>query len=124
MARILVVEDDGDIARLVSMILRREGHEVFAASNGRDAVTLAMVRLPDLVIMDLTLPVVDGWSATWQLKRHERTARIPVLALTAHLWPDALAHEPMPFAGVLLKPFDLRDLTVGVAGLVPPVSAA
>jgi CheY-like chemotaxis protein len=84
MATILLVEDNELNADMLSRRLQREGHEVLLASDGQRGVELARSARPALVIMDLGLPVLDGWSATRVLKADPATAAIPVMALTAH----------------------------------------
>lgn len=83
MARIVVADDDPDILNIVSLSLESMGHEVTRAVNGREAVTLAKQIMPDLVVMDLMMPELNGYEATAELKADEATASIPVLALTA-----------------------------------------
>ncbi|MCZ7664116.1 MAG: response regulator [Thermoleophilia bacterium] len=83
MARILVADDDPDILNIVSMSLEAMGHEVIKATNGREAVALAMSSAPQLVVMDLMMPEMNGYEATAALKADPETAGIPVLALTA-----------------------------------------
>jgi CheY-like chemotaxis protein len=83
-ARILVVEDSPDIRVLVRMLLEAAGHEVLTASDGREGVETAKRERPDLVLMDLSLPVLSGWEATKALKETPETASIPVVAVTAH----------------------------------------
>ena len=87
MSRILVVEDDDNNAFMISTRLRRLGHEVVVAKDGKDGVTQARAAKPDLVLMDLSLPVLDGWEATRQLKSAPDTAGIPVIVLSAHAMP-------------------------------------
>ena len=84
MARILVVEDSPDIRALVRMLLEPGGHEVLTASDGREGVETARRERPDLVLMDLSLPVLSGWEATRQIKSDPATSSITVLAVTAH----------------------------------------
>ncbi|MDQ2870098.1 MAG: response regulator [Acidobacteriota bacterium] len=84
MARILVVEDSPDIRALVRMLLEPAGHQVFTANDGQEGVTAARRLQPDLVLMDLSLPVLSGWEATRAIKSAPETARIPVIAVTAH----------------------------------------
>jgi CheY-like chemotaxis protein len=81
---ILIVEDQSDLRHLYAAQLVLSGFDVIEAENGADAVTETTDRTPDVVLMDLSLPVVDGWEATRRLKNDRRTAHIPVLALTAH----------------------------------------
>jgi len=82
-ARILVAEDDPDSRRIVVKVLTREGYGVLDASGGEAAVAIAQAEHPDLVIMDLAMPGMDGWEATRRLKADPRTADIPIIALTA-----------------------------------------
>ena len=85
--RILVVEDNMDNYELVRFILERAGYDVFLAVNGRDGVDAARFQQPDLILMDLGLPEMDGWLAAEKLKSDERTKSIPLFALTAHTLP-------------------------------------
>jgi CheY-like chemotaxis protein len=84
MAKILLVEDNEMNRDMLSRRLQSRGYTVVIATDGAEGVHLAHDQKPDLILMDLTLPVVDGWEATRQLKAHETTQKIPVIALTAH----------------------------------------
>ena len=84
MAKILLVEDNEMNADMLSRRLTRKGHSVVHAADGQAAVDLARKHLPDLILMDLSLPVMDGWTATRAIKDDFRTRHIPVIALTAH----------------------------------------
>ena len=86
--RILIVEDNMDNYELVRFILERAGYDVFLAVNGRDGVDAARLQKPDLILMDLGLPEMDGWNATEELKSDEITKSIPLYALTAHTLPS------------------------------------
>jgi two-component system cell cycle response regulator DivK len=81
---VLVVDDFADNREMYSEYLAFSGYEVIEARNGKEAIDAAQERLPDIIIMDLSLPVMDGWEATRRLKADERTRRIPVVALTGH----------------------------------------
>jgi two-component system, cell cycle response regulator DivK len=81
---ILLVEDQSDLRHLYAQQLSMSGFDVIEAENGAEAITHTTTQGPDVVLMDLSLPVVDGWEATRRLKNDERTAHIPVVALTAH----------------------------------------
>lgn len=85
--RILVVEDNMDNYELVRFILERAGYDVFLAVNGRDGVDAARFQKPDLILMDLGLPEMDGWLAAQKLKSDETTKSILLFALTAHTLP-------------------------------------
>lgn len=81
---VLLVEDQADLRRLYAEQLVISGFDVIEAENGSDAIAHTTAQNPDVVLMDLSLPVLDGWEATRRLKGDERTAGIPVVALTAH----------------------------------------
>jgi two-component system cell cycle response regulator DivK len=81
--RILVVEDDPDNRRIVAKVLSVEGYGVIEATDGIEALAQARAERPDLILMDLALPNVDGWEATRRLKSDPETRSIPVVALTA-----------------------------------------
>ncbi|MDQ0509236.1 response regulator [Ancylobacter amanitiformis] len=84
MAKILLVEDNEMNRDMLSRRLSRNGHEVLVAVNGQEGVDLALSERPDIILMDMSLPVLDGWEATRQVKANPETAAIPVIALTAH----------------------------------------
>lgn len=84
MAKILLVEDNEMNRDMLSRRLKREGFEVSLAQDGACALTMAEDERPDLVLMDMSLPVLDGWEATRRLKADPATRGIPVIALTAH----------------------------------------
>ena len=84
MARILLVEDNEMNRDMLSRRLERRGYEVIVAVDGEEGVARAKTDAPDVVLMDLSLPGIDGWEATRQLKSADETRSIPVLALTAH----------------------------------------
>ena len=85
---ILIVEDNMDNYELVRFILERAGYAVFLAMNGRDGVAAARLQKPDLILMDLTMPEMDGWRAAEKLKSDEVTKSIPLYALSAHALPS------------------------------------
>jgi CheY-like chemotaxis protein len=84
MARILLVEDNEMNMDMLSRRLARRGHEVIPAVDGAEGVAKARLERPDLILMDMSLPGVDGWKAARQVKSAPETAHIPILALTAH----------------------------------------
>lgn len=110
--RILVVEDNMDNYELVRFVLERAGYDVFLAMNGRDGVAAARLQKPDLILMDLTMPEMDGWAAAEKLKDDEITKSIPLYALSAHTLPsdrkraldsgcDGYVSKPIHMAGFL-----------------------
>ena len=84
MSKLLLVEDNEMNRDMLSRRLLRRGYEVVIAVDGEEGVNLAQSENPDLVLMDMSLPVVDGWEATRRLKAARETASIPILVLTAH----------------------------------------
>jgi CheY-like chemotaxis protein len=115
--RVLVVEDDPSIQQLIVEVLAEEGIESAAASDGQTAIQLAREAHPDLILMDLMLPVLDGVSAIQQLKADPDTRAIRVIAMSAGT-NLRLHAEHLPADGVLAKPFDLDTLlaTVTIEG--------
>ena len=84
MPKILLVEDNEMNRDMLSRRLEKRGYSLVIAVDGGAGVTLAKSELPDLILMDMSLPVIDGWEATKQVKADPATARIPIIALTAH----------------------------------------
>ncbi len=84
MPKILLVEDNEMNRDMLSRRLQRKGHEVLVALDGVQGVELAQSQTPDLILMDMSLPVLDGWEATQRLKAAPQTQDIPIIALTAH----------------------------------------
>jgi len=84
MARILLVEDNENNRDMLSRRLQRRGFEVLLAVDGEAGVSAARRESPDLILMDMSLPVLDGWQATQRIREDPATAAIPVIALTAH----------------------------------------
>jgi CheY-like chemotaxis protein len=84
MPTILIVEDNEMNRDMLSRRLQRKGYAVLMAVDGAQGVALAQAEGPDVILMDMSLPVLDGWEATRQLKAASRTAAIPIIALTAH----------------------------------------
>jgi two-component system, cell cycle response regulator DivK len=84
MPRLLYVEDNEMNRDMLSRRLQRRGFEVLIASNGEQGVAMAAAEKPDLILMDMSLPVLDGWQATRRLKAAPDTRRIPIIGLTAH----------------------------------------
>lgn len=108
---ILVVEDNLDNYELVHTILELAGFDTFLAVNGRDGVDAARKQKPDLILMDMSMPEMDGWAATKLIRQNPETAHIPMIALTVHTLP--LEMKRALDAGVdayLPKPYDAGQL--------------
>lgn len=110
--RVLVVEDNMDTYELVRFILEKNGYETFLAMNGRDGVNAAIKQKPDLIIMDMAMPEMDGWTATAIIKKKgAATSHIPLIALTAHALPGE--RQRAMDSGCdeyVTKPMDLSEL--------------
>jgi two-component system, cell cycle response regulator DivK len=121
MATILIVEDDPAILAVLARLLSASGFAVLSASDGARAVGVAREQLPDLILMDLGLPTLNGWQATRRLKGLAATAHIPIIALTAY----ALAEdrERSMAAGCddfETKPLDIPRLLTKINQHLPP----
>ena len=120
MAKILLVDDSEANRDMLARRLQRKGHEVLVAGDGRQAIAMTKSEMPDLVLMDLNLPGLDGWSATRQLKGTPETRAIPVIALTAHAMSED-RHKALQ-AGCddyQIKPVDFRHLLSRIDALSP-----
>jgi two-component system cell cycle response regulator DivK len=84
MARILLVEDNEMNRDMLSRRLLRRGHVVSIAVDGQQAIDMAQAEMPEIILMDMSLPIIDGWEATRRLKANDATKGIPIIALTAH----------------------------------------
>lgn len=117
-ARILIVDDDDSIREFVSMALGLEGCEVRTARDGRDALTVAHAWRPDLIILDLNMPVMDGWTFRVEQRRSPVLASIPVIVTSAgqNLQVRRELLEPCTF---LPKPFELDALYQAVGQCSP-----
>lgn len=82
--KVLLVEDYTDVRKMMSIFLRHSGYEVLEAADGYEALELAVEEKPDLVLMDIALPVLDGIQATRAIRQHEDLADIPIIAVTAY----------------------------------------
>jgi CheY-like chemotaxis protein len=124
MPKILVVEDNEMNRDMLTRRLTKKGFEAAIAMDGREAVAMARSHRPDLILMDMSLPVMDGWEATRQIKAAPETRSIPVIALTAHAMAgdreraleagcDDYDTKPVEFSGLLGKIESLLAATGG-----------
>jgi CheY-like chemotaxis protein len=117
--RILVVDDDSSNSELARKILCASGYDVLLAYDGHEAISIAIDMLPDLILMDLSLPGIDGWEAVQQI-RNKIARPIPILALTAHAMQgdreQALAAGCTEYLAKPYKPVELRSK---VSSLLP-----
>jgi two-component system cell cycle response regulator DivK len=87
-ATVLVIEDNPVNMDVVTRLLQREGHRVLQAPDGVQGVTIAKTQLPDLILMDLSMPEMNGWEATAAIRAHAPIAHVPIIAVTAHALAD------------------------------------
>lgn len=119
MQRILLVEDNELNRDMLSRRLGRLGYDVMVAVNGAEGISQAVELMPDLILMDMSLPVMDGWEATRKLKAAEKTAIIPVIGLSAHAMAgDAEKAMAAGCDDYDTKPVDFERLAGKIAKLV------
>lgn len=119
MARVLVIDDEPDVRYLLRLSLERVGHEVLLAEDGLRGVAVAQRQRPDAIVLDLMMPVMDGYGVLEALAKDARTSRVPVMVLTAKAIPEEA--ERVTGAGArrfLTKPFDPDDLAVELEQLL------
>lgn len=120
MAKILLVEDNEMNRDMLSRRLERRGYQVVMAFDGEQGVAMAQAEKPDLILMDMSLPIIDGWEATRRVKANEATRHIPIIALTAHAMSDD--REKAMQAGCDeydTKPIDLERLLTKIQSFLP-----
>ena len=119
MTRILLVEDNEKNMKLARDLLAYNGHTVFEATTGEAAVATATKELPDLVLMDLQLPGIDGIEALRRIRADGKASRIPVVALTASVMADDRERfDKAGFDGFLAKPIDVKTFNDQVMQLI------
>ncbi|WP_137392414.1 response regulator [Rhodoligotrophos defluvii] len=120
MAKILLVEDNEMNRDMLSRRLNRHGFTVVIAPDGESGVAMAASEVPDIVLMDMSLPVVDGWEATRRIKADPRTSAIPVIALTAHaMASDEQRAREVGCDDYDTKPIELPRLLEKIQRLLP-----
>lgn len=123
--RILLVEDNPATAEVIEHHLQFLGYDVLIAGNGFDAVKMAESELPDLILMDITLPKIDGLQATSRIRANPKTKAIPILATTARALPgDREECLKAGCSGYLVKPFTRHELNAQIVGLLKEKAAA
>ena len=109
--RILVIEDTDDNRRILRDLLTASGFEVIEATDGATGVAMAADRVPDLILMDIQLPVIDGYEATRRIKADPATRHIPIVAVTSYaLAGDEAKTREAGCDGYIAKPYNPRDL--------------
>ncbi|BCM88874.1 transcriptional activator protein CopR [Abditibacteriota bacterium] len=120
MKRLLIVEDSPEIASLMSLILRIEGNEVLTTSTGESALKMAARELPDLILLDVTLPGIDGFEVARQLKSAEETRAIKLIFVTSRNAVDDRVHGLEFGVDYIIKPFAVPELLARVRVALRP----
>ncbi|HEX6715754.1 MAG TPA: response regulator [Pyrinomonadaceae bacterium] len=121
---ILVVDDSADNVAVISLALQQQGYRVVTANNGEDAVTVATSLLPNLILMDINLPTLDGLGATRRIRDHDALREVPVIAITAFSTEGfQRAAYDVGVSGYLTKPIDLDRMNQLIARLLSPTGS-
>ena len=121
MSLVLIIEDNEKNMKLVRDILQAKGYETAEAVNAEDGIKLALERVPDLVLMDIQLPGMNGMEALKVLRSHESTANVPVVAITASVMTqDRKQIMDTGFDGFIEKPINLKEFLATVQGALKP----
>ena len=116
---VLVVEDHADNLLIVATILRHYGYDVLTAEDGEVAISVASRELPDVVLLDISIPKIDGWDVARTLKRDTSTADIPLIAFTAHVYDaDRARATDEGFVGFLPKPVEPTRIVQEISRLI------
>jgi len=114
--KILVVDDDPDLVKLLAQIIQGKGFQVFCASNGREALHIAYQTHPDLIILDLMMPEMDGWDFCYRLRK---ITDVPILVLTALCDEKSRVHSfELGADGLMAKPFNVKELELRIMALL------
>ena len=116
--RVLVVDDDPSIRRMIVAALRREGYVFSEAANGKEALEIMRQDPPDVVVLDLMMPVVSGWDVLRERGSDERLLSIPIIIISANRGPELAAAMDKGICAFLPKPFDIAALAALVRSCV------
>jgi DNA-binding response OmpR family regulator len=120
--KILVVDDEDDILHFLELVLREKGYEVVTASGGHEALTRAQIERPDLVLLDIMMPQMDGWEVLKLLRVDDETATIPVAMLSARTEAkDRVQGLQEGAIDYICKPFSLQDLVSKIEAIFAQV---
>jgi two-component system alkaline phosphatase synthesis response regulator PhoP len=117
--KILVIDDENDIVDTVSFMLRSRGYDVITATDGGEGMTKAMLEHPDLVLLDIIMPVMDGFEVCLKLKKDKQTSRLPIIMFTARGDNEAVVKAKNVGADdYIVKPFNLPTLVTKINKLI------
>ena len=121
---VLVVDDDPNIRRMIVAALRRDGYTFLEAPNGRDALEIMRGEHPDVVVLDLMMPIMSGWDVLRERQQDVELSRIPVIIVSANRDPDVAVAVNAGICAFLPKPFDIGALSALVRSCMPPTGQA
>lgn len=121
---VLVVDDDPNIRRMIIAALKRDGYTFLEAPNGREALDLMRSDHPDVVVLDLMMPVLSGWDVLRERSGDEDLRRIPVIIVSANRDPEVATAVSQGICAFLPKPFDIGALSALVRSCMPPTPPA
>ena len=119
----LVVDDDPNIRRMIVAALRRDGYSFFEAANGKDALDLMRDEHPNVVVLDLMMPIMSGWDVLRERQQEPELSRIPVIVVSANRDPDVAIAVNAGICAFLPKPFDIGALSALVKSCMPAGNA-
>jgi len=108
--KILVVDDDHDMVYMIKAMLEKNGYEVITAADGHQALKLVKTNIPDLMIIDLTMPMMNGWQFSMKVRQDERYKNTPIIVLSGLLVKDASPEQFESSNAYMVKPFDIFKL--------------
>ena len=117
--RVLVVDDDPSIRRMIVAALKRDGYTFLEAANGRDALDIMRSEHPDVVVLDLMMPILSGWDVLQERQNEEELKRIPVIIVSANRDPELATAVDSGICAFLPKPFDIGALSALVKTCIP-----
>lgn len=117
--KILVVDDEPDVLRVLTFRLKRIGYDVISATDGKEALVLAMEEIPDVILLDLVLPEIDGYEVCRRIRADEKVKHIPIIFLTASIALSMSAQiETCGADDYVIKPFDFYELEKKIKGVL------
>lgn len=119
--RILIADDMDDIRAMMAFMLRRKGFSVIEACNGQEAIDVACAQTPDLILMDISMPILNGLDAIQQLKTIDTTKEIPIVAISAHCHDSTYREKVLGLGCIscLAKPIPLEEIDLFLPGSQP-----
>jgi two-component system cell cycle response regulator DivK len=120
-AKILVIEDNEQNMYLVTFILEKYGHQVIQARNGVEGVAISRQQKPDLILLDIQLPIMDGYAVARELRKNAELARTPIIAVTSYAMPGDREHAvEAGCSGYIEKPIDPNNFIAQIEGYLSP----